>query len=385
MRSRRRVRVSGARRVRAVIFCDGLRGLREHNGEVVGDAALSAIIDRATHDQLVGLLDDRQGRLERRRLAHLNLRPVNEIRRPPPTLTPARTDNLGFGGTSLISFFALAYAVAWPLWSDGGDRGVYRTTDGGATWKQVLAISKYTGVNEVVMDPRDPNTLYASAYQRRRHVWTLIDGGPESTIYKSTDGGDNWRKVEKGLPEGDKGRIGLAVSPVDPDVVYAWVEAKRGDSGFFRSANRGESWEKRGSFISTSASGPGIESPSRATILPPTTRAGGTRTQGSGDPSASRVPGSSVATTGSAATIGSVTPRGRSSRREQKTAASDASSAPATSSTSPRKRTLSPRSRSNASAFDAAAVPASRPTTRSVGRAPSSFETTRRHARSSVA
>ena len=91
MRSRRLVRVSGARRVRAVIFCDGLRGLREHNGEVVGDAALSAIIDRATHDQLVGLLDDRQGRLERRHLAHLNLRPVNEIRRPPaysPQLAP---------------------------------------------------------------------------------------------------------------------------------------------------------------------------------------------------------------------------------------------------------------------------------------------------------
>jgi len=103
MRSRRRVRVSGARRVRAVIFCEGLRGLREHNGEVVGDAALSAIIDRATHDQLVGLLDDRQGRLERRHLAQLALRPVNEIRRPPPTLTPARTDNLGFGGTSLIA------------------------------------------------------------------------------------------------------------------------------------------------------------------------------------------------------------------------------------------------------------------------------------------
>ncbi|HEV8629250.1 MAG TPA: glycosyl hydrolase, partial [Thermoanaerobaculia bacterium] len=143
-------------------------------------------------------------------------------------------------------------AAQGPLWADGGDRGLYRTTDGGKTWKRVLDVSTHTGVTDVVMDPRDPNTLWAASYQRRRHMWTLIDGGPESTIYKSTDGGESWRKVEKGLPEGDKGRIGLAVSPVDPDVVYAWVEAQRGDSGFFRSSNRGESWEKRGGYISTS-------------------------------------------------------------------------------------------------------------------------------------
>ena len=143
-------------------------------------------------------------------------------------------------------------AAQGPLWKDGGDRGLYRTLDGGATWKRVLHVSDRTGVTDVVMDPRDPDVLYAASYQRRRHVWTLINGGPESTIYKSTDGGETWRKVETGLPKGDKGRIGLAISPVDPDVLYAWVEATRGESGFFRSSNRGESWEKRGSYISSS-------------------------------------------------------------------------------------------------------------------------------------
>jgi photosystem II stability/assembly factor-like uncharacterized protein len=143
-------------------------------------------------------------------------------------------------------------AAQGPLWKDGGDRGLYRTLDGGATWKRVLHVSDRTGVTDVVMDPRDPDVLYAASYQRRRHVWTLIDGGPESTIYKSTDGGETWRKVETGLPKGDKGRIGLAISPVDPDVLYAWVEATRGESGFFRSANRGESWEKRSTYLSSS-------------------------------------------------------------------------------------------------------------------------------------
>jgi photosystem II stability/assembly factor-like uncharacterized protein len=143
-------------------------------------------------------------------------------------------------------------AAQGPLWRSGGDRGLYRTVDGGVTWKRVLEISEHTGVSDVVMDPRDPDVLYAAAYQRRRHVWTLIDGGPESTIYKSTDGGETWRKVESGLPGGDKGRIGLAISPVDPDVLYAIVEATAGEGGFYRSTNRGESWEKRSGYVSGS-------------------------------------------------------------------------------------------------------------------------------------
>lgn len=143
-------------------------------------------------------------------------------------------------------------AAQGPLWSAGGDRGVFKTTDGGATWKRVLFVSHDTGANEVHLDPRDPNTLYATAYQRRRHVWTLVDGGPESAIYKSTDGGETWRKINKGLPDVDLGRIGLAISPANPDIVYAIVEAAEDKSGVFRSTDRGETWEKRSDYIATS-------------------------------------------------------------------------------------------------------------------------------------
>jgi photosystem II stability/assembly factor-like uncharacterized protein len=142
-------------------------------------------------------------------------------------------------------------AAQGPLWKPGGDRGLYRTADGGKTWKVVLAVSENTGVTDVVMNPRNPDVLYAAAYQRRRHVWTLIDGGPESAVYRSADAGATWRKINKGLPDGDLGRIGLAVSPINPDVLYATVEATRGESGFFRSENGGETWVKRSSAIAT--------------------------------------------------------------------------------------------------------------------------------------
>jgi len=143
-------------------------------------------------------------------------------------------------------------AAQGPLWKSGGDRGLYKTTDGGKTWKTVLMISVNTGVTDVVFDPRNPDVLYAAAYQRRRHVWTLIDGGPESGLYRSIDAGQTWRKINKGLPDGDKGRIGLAVSPLNPDVLYATVEAARGQSGFYRSDNGGETWAKQSSYIATS-------------------------------------------------------------------------------------------------------------------------------------
>lgn len=143
-------------------------------------------------------------------------------------------------------------AAQGPLWKAGGDRGLYKTTDGGKTWTQSLKISDDTGVSDIVMDPRDPNTMYASAYQRRRHVWTLIDGGPESSVYKTTDGGRSWRKITRGLPGGDLGRIGLAISPMKPDVLYAIVEAAGDSGGFFRSADRGETWQRRSSYLSGS-------------------------------------------------------------------------------------------------------------------------------------
>lgn len=139
-----------------------------------------------------------------------------------------------------------------PLWSSGGDRGLYKTTDGGKSWKKILDISPETGVSDLVYDPRNPDTLYAVAYQRRRHVWTLINGGPESAIHKSTDGGATWQKVVKGLPEVHLGRIGLGISPADPDKLYAIVEAADGKSGFFRSTNGAARWEKRSDYRSSS-------------------------------------------------------------------------------------------------------------------------------------
>jgi photosystem II stability/assembly factor-like uncharacterized protein len=143
-------------------------------------------------------------------------------------------------------------AAQGPLWQPGGDRGVYKTNDGGETWERVLHVSDDTGVNEVHMDPRNPDVLYASAYQRRRHVWTLIDGGPESAIYKSIDAGATWRKLTEGLPKVDMGKIGLAVSPANPDFIYAVIEAQRDKDGTFRSTDRGESWSKMSDYVSGS-------------------------------------------------------------------------------------------------------------------------------------
>src|SRR5437660_87773 len=116
-------------------------------------------------------------------------------------------------------------AAQGPLWAPGGERGLYRTVDGGKTWTQALKISENTGVTDVVLDPRNPDIVVASSYQRRRHFFTMINGGPESAIHRSTDGGKTWKKITTGLPEEQLGRIGLAISPVNPDVLYANVEA----------------------------------------------------------------------------------------------------------------------------------------------------------------
>ena len=135
-------------------------------------------------------------------------------------------------------------AAEGSVWGPGGDRGMYKTIDGGKTWKKVLEISENTGVNNILIDPRNPDVMYASSEQRRRHVFTKIGGGPETAVYKSTNAGESWDKLKSGLPSVDMGGIGLAISPVNPDYIFAIIEAADDASGFYRSTNRGASWQK---------------------------------------------------------------------------------------------------------------------------------------------
>jgi photosystem II stability/assembly factor-like uncharacterized protein len=138
-------------------------------------------------------------------------------------------------------------AAQGPLWAPGGDRGLFKTTDNGKTWKAVLTAGEDTGVTDVCMDPRDPDVLYAATYQRRRHVGVLIGGGPEAGIHKSTDGGKTWTRLKDGLPAENLGRIALAVSPQKPDVVYAHIQTAQKERGaFYRSEDGGKKWEKKG-------------------------------------------------------------------------------------------------------------------------------------------
>jgi photosystem II stability/assembly factor-like uncharacterized protein len=145
----------------------------------------------------------------------------------------------------------VVYVAAFgPLWSPGGDRGLYKTTDGGKTWNAILTIDENTGVNDVLLDPRDPDRLYASTYQRRRHEWGGIHGGPQGSFQRSTDGGKTWQKATTGLPKGDIGRIGIAYAPSNPDLLYAVIEAAEG-TGTYRSLDRGVTWEKRSGYASS--------------------------------------------------------------------------------------------------------------------------------------
>ena len=135
-------------------------------------------------------------------------------------------------------------AAEGSAWGPGGDRGLYKSTDRGKNWRRVLEISEHTGVNNVVMDPVDPEVMYATSEQRRRHVFTKIGGGPESAVYRSLDGGETWEKSMKGLPSVHIGGMGIAVSPANRNVVYLIMEAADGKGGFFRSDNRGASWQR---------------------------------------------------------------------------------------------------------------------------------------------
>ena len=132
-----------------------------------------------------------------------------------------------------------------PLWDSGGDRGLYKSTDGGESWTKVLGGNEWTGVTDVVMDPRNPDRLYAATWQRHRTPAAYMGGGPGSGIHKSTDGGETWTELEHGIPDSNLGKIGLAISPQQPDTVYAAITLDRRTGGVFMSGDRGESWEKR--------------------------------------------------------------------------------------------------------------------------------------------
>lgn len=140
-------------------------------------------------------------------------------------------------------------AAPGPLWSGGGDRGLFKSTDGGATWENILKRGDYTGVADVVMDPRNPDILIAATHQRERKYYTLIHGGPESALWRSHDAGKTWTRLTQGLPRGEMGRIGLAWSAKNPATVYAQVEAAEG-GGLYRSSDGGVTWEKRNSLDS---------------------------------------------------------------------------------------------------------------------------------------
>jgi photosystem II stability/assembly factor-like uncharacterized protein len=139
-------------------------------------------------------------------------------------------------------------AAQGPLFRKGGDRGVFKTTDGGKTWTKVLGVDDWTGANDVQLDPRNPDVLVATMWQRERRVFGFIAGGPSSGVYRSTDGGKTWNKSQSGFPSEELGRIGLSVSPANPDVVYAIAEAANNKGGFFRSRDGGASWERMGGF-----------------------------------------------------------------------------------------------------------------------------------------
>ncbi|MGK7369750.1 MAG: VPS10 domain-containing protein, partial [Candidatus Halalkalibacterium sp. M3_1C_030] len=135
-------------------------------------------------------------------------------------------------------------AAQGPLWSKGGDRGLYKSSDGGESWNKVLGDDEWTGVTDLVMDPRDPDLMYAATWQRHRTVAAYMGGGPKSGIHKSTDGGETWTELKNGLPGTNMGKIGLAISPQQPDIVYAAITLERTTGGVFKSEDRGESWRK---------------------------------------------------------------------------------------------------------------------------------------------
>ena len=135
--------------------------------------------------------------------------------------------------------------VLGALWSDNEERGVYKTSDGGETWEQLLYIDTKTGCADLAMDPSNPNTLYASMWEFRRTAWSFESGGAKSALYKSTDAGKTWNKIHNGFPEGSLGRLAIAIAPSNPQVLYTVIEAEKDErKGLYRSNDAGASWEQ---------------------------------------------------------------------------------------------------------------------------------------------
>ncbi|MEP1143250.1 MAG: glycosyl hydrolase [Henriciella sp.] len=137
-----------------------------------------------------------------------------------------------------------------PLWSPGGERGIFKTTDGGETWTNTLASGEFTGATDLLIDPTNPDRLYAAMWQHHRTVASYVGGGPESGLWKSEDGGETWTELKTGLPDGNMGKIGMAISPMQPDVLYAAIELDLREGGIWKSVNRGASWEKMSDTVS---------------------------------------------------------------------------------------------------------------------------------------
>ncbi len=140
-------------------------------------------------------------------------------------------------------------AVQGPLWSKGGERGLYKSIDGGETWENKLSVNEWTGVTDLLLDPKNPDILYAATWQRHRTVASYLGGGPGSGIYKSTNAGETWEKLVIGMPKARMGKIGLALSPFDHETIYAAIELERRKGGFFISKNAGASWQKQSDII----------------------------------------------------------------------------------------------------------------------------------------
>jgi len=146
-------------------------------------------------------------------------------------------------------------AAQGPLWLKGDERGLYKSVDGGKKWVKTLGDNVWIGVTDIIIHPEDPDILYAATWQRHRNVAAYMGGGPGSGIHKSVDGGDTWQELKHGLPTSNMGKIGLAISPQKPEVIYAAIELDRRTGGVFKSVDNGMTWEKQSNAVS-GATGP---------------------------------------------------------------------------------------------------------------------------------